>query len=110
MDDGIRLAFLKIAEITTHSVPEPLPGNILTLPTPTEAPVSTPRIRISVGSEEGRIGEVWANVRLWVSSDGTSRNTGQSCCQEESPEISNKGFARRRSDCHPQRPEENGMS
>ena len=46
----IRLAFIKVAEMTTASLPEPQPGNIIKLHTPvTEVPPTLPtKIRLSL--------------------------------------------------------------
>jgi hypothetical protein len=51
MDESIRIAFIKIAEITMMSNPEPHPGTMIKLHTPiSEHPRSlpTPKIRLSV--------------------------------------------------------------
>ncbi|WRT69673.1 uncharacterized protein IL334_006663 [Kwoniella shivajii] len=56
-DHEVRFAMLKAAEIVSGSISEPLPGNIITLQTPTleNAPaLPTPKIRISMGSAEIR--------------------------------------------------------
>jgi hypothetical protein len=49
-DDAIRFAFIKVAEMTTQSLPEPPPGNIIKLHTPiTEVPPTLPtKIRLSL--------------------------------------------------------------
>lgn len=49
-DDAIRMAFIKVAEMTTASLPEPQPGNIIKLHTPvTEAPPAlATKIRLSL--------------------------------------------------------------
>jgi hypothetical protein len=51
MDESIRFAFIKIAEMTMMSNTEPLPGNIIKLHTPiSETPpvIPTPKIRLSM--------------------------------------------------------------
>nr|XP_019043571.1 transcription initiation factor TFIID subunit 2 [Kwoniella bestiolae CBS 10118]OCF22501.1 transcription initiation factor TFIID subunit 2 [Kwoniella bestiolae CBS 10118] len=56
-DHEVLMALLKVAEIVSASSPEPLPGNIITLQTPTveTAPaLPTPKIRLSMGSSEIR--------------------------------------------------------
>ena len=58
-DDEIRFALIKVAEITTSSVQEPLPGNLITIQTPVmESPAgTTPRIRLSMSGASGVITE-----------------------------------------------------
>lgn len=54
-DPEVRFALLKVAEIIASSTSEPLPGNLITLSTPTvETPAASqpPKIRISVSSPE----------------------------------------------------------
>ncbi|WVQ66072.1 uncharacterized protein L199_004250 [Kwoniella botswanensis] len=56
-DHEILMALLKVAEVISSSSAEPLPGNIITLQTPTveTAPaLPTPKIRLSMGSSEIR--------------------------------------------------------
>jgi hypothetical protein len=56
MDESIRFAFIKVAEMTMMSNPEPQPGNIIKLHTPlSEVPPSlpTPKIRLSVPGGDG---------------------------------------------------------
>ncbi|WWC92779.1 uncharacterized protein L201_007738 [Kwoniella dendrophila CBS 6074] len=56
-DHEIRMALIKVAEIVSASNTEPVPGNIITLQTPTleTAPaLPTPKIRFSMGSSEIR--------------------------------------------------------
>lgn len=56
MDESIRIAFIKIAEITMMSNPEPQPGTMIKLHTPvSEFPPSlpTPKIRLSVPDSTG---------------------------------------------------------
>ncbi|WWD20285.1 hypothetical protein CI109_104761 [Kwoniella shandongensis] len=55
-DPEVRLALLKVAEIIASSTSEPLPGNLITLQTPTvETPaLMTPKIRLSMGSADIR--------------------------------------------------------
>ena len=52
----MRLALIKVAEITVGSTAEPLPGNLITLQTPViETPSAlTPRIRLSMGGPSGQ--------------------------------------------------------
>ncbi|KAK8849657.1 hypothetical protein IAR55_004992 [Kwoniella newhampshirensis] len=53
-DPEVRLALLKVAEIIASSTSEPLPGNLITIQTPTvETPaLMTPKIRLSMGSAD----------------------------------------------------------
>ncbi|WVQ79213.1 hypothetical protein IAT38_001309 [Cryptococcus sp. DSM 104549] len=54
-DHEVRLALLKIAEIISSSTSEPLPGNLITLQTPTTETTPAPqppKIRISMGSAD----------------------------------------------------------
>lgn len=54
-DPEVRFALLKVAEIIASSTSEPLPGNLITLSTPTmETPAAPqpPKIRISMPSAE----------------------------------------------------------
>ena len=50
MDDGVRLALIKLAEMTTSSSPEPPPqGHIIKLHTPvSETPPPIPKLRLSM--------------------------------------------------------------
>lgn len=51
LDDEIRLALLKVAEICMSSQPEPQPGNVIKLSTPVSEmppPLIIPKLRLSV--------------------------------------------------------------
>ncbi len=53
-DTEIRFALIKLAEVVSASSAEPIPGNLIVLPTPVvETPAMlTPRIRLSLGGGE----------------------------------------------------------
>lgn len=55
-DNAIRFAFLKMAEIASSSASEPPPGMVITIPnTPSvEAPMITPKIRLSLAGNDVR--------------------------------------------------------
>lgn len=62
VDDEVRFALLKVAEITISSTSEPVPGVVITLPTPTVDGPPAPTIRLNASNNNKE--DTAAPVRL----------------------------------------------